>query len=322
VGPSGEFSFRKWPDDCTGITLVRVERQKSRGLFCRKKTIRRWYRYDERPVGRDEAGRFYDSPHMHMVGVQRVAVIDKLAQEIMICTPSRAAAWIVLRNRGVKNAVVSEVNSLDNISQEELDAALTELRDKRNGTITTDAANHQGVPRRMFIKEGDAQGAGSAKVWNLTGFAENGGWATFFEAVMVEGNRWLAVIAGATSSPKSHVKPTASDKFDLIFKDNEVELLYGEGRRYAAEGVEILGVQLRRGYAVVRGAAPSLTDGNQNDHAHGSKSVRNLRYDQMVLPKGLKEGLFNNSTRTPINGLIWRIRSGEAVNQYELKGDL
>ena len=94
--------------------------------------------------------------------------------------------------------------------------------------------------------------------------------------------------------------------FDIVFKDTESELLYGEGRSFRANDAEILGVQLRRGYCVLR---PGLSD---------RPEATGLRYDQLILPKGLSAGIYNNKRRELRTGLIWRIKASEALVHHTL----
>lgn len=304
------FTYRSWPDDCTGLSEHRiVEVESKAGIFSSTITKKeRIYRFSERPVGRDAATRFYDNPYMQMVGVQRVAVVDEDAGEVMICTPARAAAWMVLRNRGNQNAVVGEMNQLDNISQTELDEVLSELHCHANSHIWTDSEDNNDIPTKLVIKEGDTLGDGNVREWTLEGFADNGGWAKYFGEVMPEGKRWLAVIKGQTSSKRIQSEP---GKFDLVFKDNESELLYGEGRCFRSDHEEILGVQFRRGFSVIR-----LGKSKSGPHPAEMK-----RYDQFILPKGLTAGVYSQKTRELKAGLTWRIRPDEALTHYTLGDD-
>lgn len=293
------FSFQPWAEDCSGITLQGTQKKGCSLFGSNKENV---YRYAEQAVTRDAATRFYDNPSMLMIGVQRVAVVDENAGEVMICTPARAAAWMILRNRGRKDTVLAETNALDNILQSELDYVLKELHSRRNGSIKTDASENNDIPTKIIIKEGDGVGSGAAKTWECTGFADNGGWAKFFADVMTEGNRWMAVIEGQTSSPHERLQ-LEHGKFDLVFQDNECELLYGEGRRFTADNEVILGLQLRRGFCVLRPAS-------------GEESK--LKYDQFVLPRGLSKGVYSQDSRELRSGLQWRILSDQALTHYTL----
>jgi len=294
-----KISFQQWPGETTGIVKT-----SHKGMWRQPR-----YTISEHTIDRDGATQFFNNPSMLKFGVQRVAVVDPTSGEVMICSPMRAAAYYILSEiRKDPNANVETTSVLTNVTQKELDQAMMYLRNRRNGTMTTNAEQNGGIPTTLTLREG-AQDGSQGQQWDLTGFPESGGWATFFHQVMIEKNAWLAVIQGRTSN---RVKDLPGMQFTLVFKDVEAELIFGEARRFTSRehAHEIVALQMRRGYAVIRGGHAR---GEEQEHA-------DLRYDRLVMNDvwGRRKGVFGTANRLPEAGITWRIRPNSAVTDMEL----
>ncbi|KAI2498088.1 hypothetical protein MHU86_16398 [Fragilaria crotonensis] len=285
-----EALFEAWQKDTTGITTSTRNGQILYDIDCQGQIQRDW------------ATEFFRNPSMVKVGVQRVAVVDNTAGEVMVCTPMRAAAYLIRKERKTPDVAVSNSSRVEDVTQKELDMALKFLRNKNGGTITTDADEHAGIPTRLHITERDADVDEVVSDWDLVGYSKGGGWAKFFAEVMTEKNWCMAVIQGRTSDRKNS---NSGLRYNLVFKDTEAELVFGEHRNFkrGAQDDVIVGLQLRRGYAVIRGIV--LENGEQS------------QFDQMIMPRGLR-GVFNNDTRVANPLIEWVIRPGASLDQLHL----
>jgi hypothetical protein len=122
---------------------------------------------------------------------------------------------------------------------------------------------------------------------------------------MTEKNAYMTVMQGRTTDRS---KSKAGKEFTLVFQDEEAELIFGEHRMFQVhdrDGVktDVLGLQTRRGYAIIRGEAA------------GSE------YDQLIMPRNLWQGVFSLADRKARAGVTWRIKPGEAQFFNKPEGD-
>jgi hypothetical protein len=208
---------------------------------------------------------------------------------------------------------VTDANVTTNVTQSELERARNYLSNKTAGDVVTDSdEGGASIPSWIKIREADRNGTGKTRAWFVKGFGENGGWAKFWHQVTYSKTWCLAVIEGRTST---RVHSGGDNRnLALVFKDTEAELVFAEHRVATVNddgGIQtsIACLQMRRGYAVFRGI-------HANDKQHPDELER---FDQMVMPKGVRgEGFFNNANRKaePLN--VWHLKPGETLNILDL----
>lgn len=228
-------------------------------------------------IHRDDANAFYYNAYITFWKVQRVLVVDENAKQVAICTPMNFAAYYVSKElRKESNASLhrSYLHGCRGINGDELDLALGYLCGRRclgginDPSITFDAD----VTRKLTLVTKNKDGEETTCV--LPEFPPNGGWARFLVDLMENKMELTSIVEGVVSSTSSVERET----YELIFRDEEVELLMGECRIF--DGIH--GVQFR-------GGAFGVFERPMNND------------DALVVPNDRRISLFNTERRVPRN---------------------
>ena len=242
-------------------------------------------------VGRDEATQFYNSPYVHYWNVQRVIMIDHNSKELMLCTPMKAAAYYYKRHlvvpagnqqndnptRGEDNAYLLGIDRVDGIPSDDLDKAFNELYTRLQGSIKW----YNDINELEVKEEGK-------DAFYISGFSEQGGWGKFLYNMISPKAKWVSIMTGRirnSNHPKVKQR-TANDTYDLLFDDQDAELILGEPRRFPRVIENDLdGLQFRGGFAVVE-----------------------IDNEDFLISPYAGKGHFNRNTRAVINEKTWCLK--------------